>query len=83
MIKGNYFFFYYSQKDAWRDVTFSEQCLIDEASHLPEMITDHNLELWTVQSFQNLSLFLCFHPAKSPDRTEGWQKLKQHFLVYI
>lgn len=47
MIKDNYFFFfyYYSQKDAWRDVTFSGHRLIDEASHFPEMITDHNLEL--------------------------------------
>lgn len=31
------------------DVTFSEHRLIDEESHFPEMITDHHLELSTVQ----------------------------------
>lgn len=64
MIKGNYFFIIIHKKGAWRDITFSEHCLIDEASDFPEMITDHNLELWTVQqSFQNVSLFLSLFPS--------------------
>lgn len=84
MIKDNYFFFfyYYSQKDAWRDVTFSGHRLIDEASHFPEMITDHNLELWTVRSFQNhfLSLFPSCRISWSDRRLAEW---KATLLVYI